>query len=80
VPAGGGVTGLGDATLEQRQVELVRGDPQLIAGRPSDQEPGLQQPPQLGYVHLQGFLRRRRRVAGPERVDQSVARDNLVGV
>ena len=62
------------------QVEAVRLDDELVAGRPGDDHVAAERLPELGDVRLQDLRRRGRRAALPEVLDQPVARHRLAGV
>jgi hypothetical protein len=77
-----GRAGVGDALLEALEVELARGDAQEVAGAARLEDAargGLEQLAQRDDVHLQRLERTVGRGLAPQRVDQPVAGDNLVG-
>ena len=65
---------------EPREIELVWFDGKQVAGRTRPQPLLADQLPEARDVHLQGLLRRVRRVVLPERVDQPVTGDDGVRV
>ena len=71
---------LGDEPLEAVQVETVRLDDELVARRARDDHVAAERLAELGDVRLQDLRRRGRRAAGPEILDQPVARDGLTRV
>jgi hypothetical protein len=77
---GGVAGGLLDETLEARDVNGVRGDPQLVAA-PTGQDLGpvaCQQATQLRHVQLHHLRSRRRRGVAPETTHEAVDRDRSV--
>src|SRR5215216_8111920 len=77
--------GFGHGPLEPAQVELPILDPQLVARRAGGEDPtsaagalGLEQVAELRDVHLERLSRRLGRALAPQRLDQAIARDDLV--
>jgi hypothetical protein len=88
-----GITGLsrdpgfGHGSLEPIEVELSVIEAKLVARRAGDEDPtgaagalGLEQVAELGDVHLERLSRRPGRALAPQRLDQPIARDDLVRV
>jgi hypothetical protein len=71
---------LGDQTLEAARVDVVGGDPQLVAAAArDDRRPGVEQPAQMRDVLLDHLRRRRRRVLAPQPFHQLVGGDGTAG-
>ena len=71
---------LGHEALEAVQIEAARLDAELVAPRPRDDHVVAERLAELGDVRLQDLRRSGRRAAGPEILDQPVARHGLVRV
>ena len=71
-------SGLIDGPLEPVRVQLVGLDDEEVTGAPGDEDVRLDQLAQLRDAVLDHLHGRRRRVALPELVDQTVAGDDLV--
>src|SRR3954447_3978204 len=65
--------------LEHLKVDLPVANPKLVARRARDQQPGLEQAPEVRDVDLQRLVGGRGWVVAPERLDQVVAGDGLIG-
>ena len=67
-----------EVTVELEDVDGRWVDDEPVTGRRSLEHAVRQELPQLGDVHLDRVAGRIRRILAPERVDQGVARDDLV--
>src|SRR5262245_20088742 len=73
------VLGTCSEALEAIEIELVRIDSQLVAGRHRDDSLATESLTQLRNVDPQGLRRGSRRAVSPERLDQRVGRNNAIG-